>query len=101
MIGLLAALFQRLAIIDGDMVGGIDRDVALGLEVAHRLVDRLAGGADDAGNIVLRQPEPDAPSAAVHVHTVRIGELQEPLRDAPVDILRRKRAYPARRAAQA
>src|SRR5678815_4077536 len=90
---LLTAFLKCGAVVDRDVVGVVYGDVPLRLEVAHRLVHRLARCPDNARDVVLREPEADAPPVILHIRAVGLGQVEELLRDTAINVLRRQGAY--------
>src|SRR5574341_365190 len=65
---------QRFRIVDGDPALFVHRDVAALFVRGDHAVDALARGADEAGQVALREPERDQRLAASHRPAVEFGE---------------------------
>jgi len=74
--------FERVGIEDGDAVVAIHGDVVVLLEAGHHLVNALARGADEAGDITLSQADRDGDGAVGAGLAAWIVSLQRRLQAA-------------------
>src|SRR5437867_3874375 len=87
-------LGEGVHIADGDVVVAIDLDVAALLVGGHDLVDPLAGGADEAGEVALGQAQGDVDRAVGRGLAVLLREGQDLAGQAALDIRRAERLNP-------
>src|SRR5262245_31799036 len=88
MSGMCSAAFgQRLKVVDGDMVVGVNGEVVALLVGNHHAVDVFARRADERGDVTLGQADAEVNTAVRLRLSVEFGERDQLARDATLDRL--------------